>query len=190
VRVIDGDRLPTLRGDRLELRWLEAGDVPALFEIFSHAEVMRFWSSPPFVDLGGAQRLLDEIHGHFQARDLFQWGVALRSDGRVIGTCTLAHLDVDNLRAELGFALGRAHWGRGYIGEALPVLLDFAFGELGLRRLEADVDPRNHRSIRTLERLGFQPEGLLRERWFVAGEVQDSALYGLLRREWDAKRRS
>jgi len=182
--MIDGTRLPTLAAERLELRWLEAGDVPALFEVFSDPQVMRYWSSPPLCDLAAAKDLLGEIHAHFATKDLFQWGVVLRTTGSVVGTCTLAHVDPDNLRAEIGFALARAHWGKGLVGEALRTLIGFAFGELGLRRLEADVDPRNERSVRTLERLGFVREGLLRERWFVAGEVQDSALFGLLKREW------
>jgi RimJ/RimL family protein N-acetyltransferase len=63
-------------------------------------------------------------------------------------------------------------------------LLAYAFDELDLRRIEADVDPRNAASIRTLERLGFRREGYLRERWRVNGEVQDALFYGLLRREW------
>jgi RimJ/RimL family protein N-acetyltransferase len=73
---------------------------------------------------------------------------------------------------------------------ALERLLDFAFHELGLRRIEADVDPNNARSIATLERLGFRREGYLRERWFVGGEVQDALFYGLLRREWEARDRA
>ena len=60
----------------------------------------------------------------------------------------------------------------------------FAFEELGLRRIEADVDPRNEASIRLLERLGFQREGYLRERWLVDQEINDTVFYGLLRREW------
>lgn len=70
--------------------------------------------------------------------------------------------------------------------EALRALLGYAFGELNLERIEADVDPRNEASIRTLERLGFKKEGYLRERWKVNGEVQDAIFYGLLRREWEA----
>ena len=50
--------------------------------------------------------------------------------------------------------------------------------------VEADIDPGNRASARTLERLGFRREGLLRERWIVNGEISDSALYGLLRRDW------
>jgi RimJ/RimL family protein N-acetyltransferase len=48
------------------------------------------------------------------------------------------------------------------------------------------VDPRNAASIRTLERLGFQREGYLRERWQVNGETQDALFYGLLRPDWEA----
>lgn len=68
--------------------------------------------------------------------------------------------------------------------EALKALVSYAFEVMGLRRLEADVYPRNAASIRTLERLGFQREGFLRERWHVNGEIQDAIFYGLLRREW------
>ena len=68
--------------------------------------------------------------------------------------------------------------------EALVRLVGYAFGELGLHRLEADIDPRNAASARSLARLGFRKEGTLRERWIVAGEVSDSDLYGLLGTEW------
>jgi RimJ/RimL family protein N-acetyltransferase len=72
--------------------------------------------------------------------------------------------------------------------EALTAVIDYAFGPLGLRRLEADTDPRNGASLRTLERLGFTREGLLRERWQVGDEIPDSALWGLLAREWRERR--
>ena len=70
--------------------------------------------------------------------------------------------------------------------EALTALLAFGFDELDLNRVEADVDPRNLASVKSLERLGFRKEGHLRERWIVGGEVSDSGLYGLLRRDWAA----
>ena len=135
-------------------------------------------------DEANARLLLKGIQDSFAEKSLFQWGLALKTDNSVIGTCTLAGLDVSNRRAELGYALGHDHWGRGYMREALETLLDFAFTTLNLRRLEADVDPRNEASIRTLVRLGFQKEGHLRERWDVNGELQDSLMYGLLQREW------
>jgi RimJ/RimL family protein N-acetyltransferase len=71
--------------------------------------------------------------------------------------------------------------------EALTALVSHAFNDLDLNRLEADIDPRNAPSKVCLERLGFVSEGYMRERWIVGGEVCDSALYGLLRREWQAR---
>jgi len=68
--------------------------------------------------------------------------------------------------------------------EALAALLDFSFGTLKLRRLEADVDPRNENSLRILDKLGFKREGLLRERWNVGDEIQDTTFLGLLAKEW------
>ena len=105
----------------------------------------------------------------------------------VIGTVTLASLDGVNKRAEIGFMLDRALWRRGYMSEALRALLDYAFGTLGLERMEADVDPRNEASLGLLERLGFVREGYLRERWRVGGGVQDTVMLGLLKREWLAR---
>ena len=102
----------------------------------------------------------------------------------MVGTCTLSQLDSTNQRAELGFALGRAFWGRGYMAAALPAVVEFAFSQLGLQRLFADVDPRNAPSIRALEGLGFRREGVLREHYWAQGEPQDAIVYGLLRREW------
>jgi len=185
--VLSGATLPTIPAARLTLRWLTEADVGALFAIFSDPDVMRYWSSTPHQDLAATRRLLAEVQDGFRRRTLLEWGVALRGEDCVIGTCTLADLDFDNRRAEIGFALGRAHWGSGYMNEALTALLDFAFEGLDLHRIEADVDPRNAASIRALERLGFQREGLLRERWQVGGEIADSLFLGLLRDEWRAR---
>ena len=179
--------LPTLETARLTIRSLGAEDVPALFAIFGDAQVCRYWSRPPLVDLAAASGLQQEIARHFEQRTLFQWGIAERETNVVVGTCTLAALSMEHRRAEVGYALARAVWGRGYLTEVLPALLDHAFGELALRRIEADVDPRNAPSIRLLERMGFQREGYLRERYLLGGEVQDAVIFGLLADEWRSR---
>ena len=76
---------------------------------------------------------------------------------------------------------------RNRIGDIQISTIDaFCFGLLREFPLEADVDPKNASSLRILERMGFQREGLLRERWNVGGEIQDSVVLGLLAREWRA----
>jgi RimJ/RimL family protein N-acetyltransferase len=114
----------------------------------------------------------------------FQFVVALKSAERAIGTCLLFRFEEGSARAELGYALGRAHWGQGFMQEALTALLGSAFGTMGLRRLEAEVDTTNRSSARLLQRLGFTKEGLLRQRWVTKGKAKDVEVYGLLRNEW------
>jgi len=130
-----------------------------------------------------AQGLLDHILQSFADRQLFQWGIALTDSDQVIGTCTLYQHSAQNLRAELGFALGTPWQRQGYATEAVQRLIQHTHDDLGIERLEADVDPRNAPSLALLEKLGFQREGLLRARYRVGGEVQDSVLLGRLQSE-------
>lgn len=187
---IGWNELPTLITERLVLRNLRGQDAGMVFEVFRDPDVMRYWSSPPMTDAAEAGALIREIHDLFRAGTLFQWGIAFRSTDAILGTCTLFHLDLTHRRGEIGFAIGKQHWGQGIASEAVARLIACAFEELGLHRLEADVDPRNERSLRLLEKQGFQREGLLRERYQVSGEIQDAVLLGLLQREWKGSARS
>lgn len=181
--MLEGSQLPTLEAERVRLRWLCGADVPALFALFSDQEVTRYWSWAAFTEIRQAEELLGSIGQHFVDGSLYQWGIERQSEPGIVGTCTLADVDPANLRAEVGFALGRPYWAMGYAAEALQTLLLFAFTEMGLRRLEADVDPRNERAVRVLEKQGFRREGYARERWRVRGEVCDSVMLGLLASE-------
>lgn len=181
-----GAALPEIFGTRILLRPIRDDDAPAIFAIFGDPEVVRYWSSGPQRELSDARRLIREIAELFARRILFQWGIARATDDALLGTCTLHQWDPGHRRAEIGFALARQHWGQGYAAEALRTLLRFSFGELDLHRLEADTDPRNTAALRLLERLAFRREGLLRERFWVNGEIQDSVFLGLLRRDWEA----
>jgi ribosomal-protein-alanine N-acetyltransferase len=168
----------------LSLRLLSEADLPAAYDIFSHPEVMRYWSYPAWTDMSQAQQWLINVQEGYRSGNSFQLGIERHSDRVLVGTCTIFHFHTASRRAEIGYALGRPYWGSGYMHEALQTLLRYAFQTLDLNRLEADIDPRNLASAKTLERLGFQKEGHLRERWIVGDEISDTALYGLLRREW------
>ncbi len=178
------DNVPLLDTDRLSLRELRHDDVADMYRIFSNLEVMRYWSRPVMTDEQDAHEMLREIITGARERKFLQWGVALKDTDRVIGTCTLFANDEKHKRTEIGYVIGRDHWRQGFAGEIVPRIIDFAFNELGLHRIEADIDPRNTGSIRIVERLGFQREGLLRERYHVDGEIQDSAFFGLLKSDW------
>jgi len=176
--------IPTLRTARLALRPIAASDALVLFAMFSDPDVTRYWSRPPMTHIAQARRLARDIRAGYRSGESLQFGVERSEDRALVGTCTLFHFYPVCRRAEIGYALGRPYWGQGLMQEALSCLVGYAFDELDLVRLEADIDPRNAASERSLTRLGFVKEGFLRERWIVAGVASDSAVYGLLRREW------
>ena len=86
----------------------------------------------------------------------------------------------------IGYCFDEPVWGKGYATEAVRAMLQWAYGALDLNRVEAELDTRNAESARVLEKLGFEREGLRREDCIVSGEVSDSWIYGLLRRDWKA----
>jgi len=173
---------------RLTIRQLREGDVPALYTIFSHPEVMRYWASLPWTSTSQAAELLARAQAGYLSEEGFQWGIERKEDGALLGTCSIFSFNRPSHRAEIGYALGRPYWGQGYMGETLRALVDYAFTTLDLNRLEADIDPRNDASAKTLERMGFQKEGVMPERWIVGDEVSDTWFYGLLRRNWERDR--
>ncbi|MGI9026442.1 MAG: GNAT family N-acetyltransferase [Burkholderiaceae bacterium] len=180
----------TLQTPRLLLRPMVEADAPALFAIHSDHETMRYWSTPPWTDPAEGLRMIDRDRQGLRDGASIRLGLELRERHdapKIIGTCTLYNFQHVNRRAEIGYSLHRAKWGRGLMHEALTALLSHGFENRVLHRVEADIDPRNLASARSLERLGFLREGHLRERWIVNGEISDTALYGLLKRDWDTR---
>ena len=180
--------VPCLAGKRLRLRPPRADDADAVYAMYSDPAVMRYWSRPPMTDRAEAEAQLTRYADNFATRGGLTWAIAGEDDA-LVGTCALFHIEPAHRRAELGYALRASHWGQGLAGEAVALLLDWSFGTLGLHRIEADIDPRNAASRALLLRLGFRSEGLLRERYCVAGEVSDTEWLGLLAREWRASPR-
>jgi ribosomal-protein-alanine N-acetyltransferase len=173
-----------LTAGRVNLRKLTDSDTKSLFAMFSHPEVMRYWSRPAMTEMAQAEALVQQIQTDYESGSSLPLAIERSSDHAFVGNCTLHHFHETSRRAEMGYALARPFWGQGYMHEALRALLTYAFEPLDLNRLEADIDPRNVSSARSLERLGFRKEGHLRERWIVNGEVSDTGFYGLLRSEW------
>jgi [ribosomal protein S5]-alanine N-acetyltransferase len=173
----------TIDTQRLRLRPLRMDDAKDFFEVWSDNEAMRYFSFQPMHSIAQAEeRIASKLQFSADRRDLI-CVVELQSTGEVIGDCALFNGVAHSQRAEIGFCLKRKHWGKGYMAEATEALIGHGFEQVGLRRLEADVDPRNQSSINLLERLGFKREGFLRERWMINGEAMDTVLYGLLRGE-------
>ena len=173
-----------IESERLLVRLVSAADLPPLLEVNSSQEVTALLPYATWSSMADAEAWLERMKSTQATGLALQFVAVLKSTGTAIGTCLLFRFEEGSARAELGYALGRAHWGQGLMREALVALIDCSFRTMGLRRLEAEVDARNAASARLLNRLGFTKEGLLRQRWVTKGEVKDVEFYGLLQSEW------
>ncbi len=169
---------------RTTLREVIAEDLADLMEINGDPEVTRFlpydtWQAPD-----DAVAWLERMKALAAGGTARQLVIVRNTDGKVIGTALLFKFDEGSSRVELGYVLGRAHWRQGYAAEALTALIAHAFRALGIRRMEAEVNPDNTASNLLLRALGFEHEGFLRERWVAKGLAYGVNVYGLLATEW------
>jgi ribosomal-protein-alanine N-acetyltransferase len=108
---------------------------------------------------------------------------AVVRDGHVIGTVNF-EIDRANQLAMLGYAIGRAHWGIGLASEAARAGVAWAFDTFPVFKIWASTDSRNTRSIRVMEKLGMQYEGVLRGRAQARDGAADRVSYRVLRADW------
>jgi RimJ/RimL family protein N-acetyltransferase len=175
---------PTLHTARLRLRPFTEADTDAIFALQSNVGVLRYWDAPPWKDRAQAERFIAVCGQIEQEATGARLAVERAADGVFIGWCSLNTWNPEFRSARLGYCFNDAAWGQGFATEAAGALLQWAFDTLDLNRVQAETDTRNTASSRVLEKLGFVREGRLREDCIVDGDISDTWVYGLLRREW------
>lgn len=165
--------------ERLVLSSLRAQDAPAVRDyLLRSREWLEPWEplhSPTYWEPSAVAARLEADHAATQAGRALCLHVAERSEpGRIIGVCNLRNVIRGAfLSCHLGYALAPDAVGKGFMTEAINEAVRVGFGELGLHRVEANVIPRNQRSLRVLERCGFVSEGLARQYLCIAGVWED-----------------
>ncbi len=177
---------PTLQTTRLLLRPFAESDAQAIYALQSNARVLRFWNSPPWTERSRADAFIAACRKMEEDGSGARFAIDTRDDNALVGWCSMFRWNPIYRSLGIGYCFDEPAWGKGYATEAVRAMLQWAYGALDLNRVEAELDTRNAASARVLEKLGFQREGLRREDCIVSGEVSDSWIYGLLRRDWKA----
>jgi len=174
---------------RLTLRPFRPEDEPALQALAGDRAIADTTISVPHPFTSEHAHAWIAEHGQADSSSLDRYfAVTLRSEGTLVGVIALRDIDWEHAQAELSFWIGRAYWGRGFASEAAAAALRFGFEKLHLNRVTAYHMVRNAASRRVLTRLGFQGEGLLRQRIRKWGVFEDVLAYALLRAEYLAAR--
>ena len=176
--------LAPVASSRVTMRPVAEADLPDLLEVNGDPEVTRFLPYKTWTSLDDGVAWLKRMEGIAATGTGQQFVVASNDDARVIGSVLVFRYDEPSARAELGYVLGRRHWGRGLMREMLLALCRHVFATGAIRRFEAEVDPDNAASNRLLRELGFVREGTYRQRWITHGATHDTHIYGLLASDW------
>ncbi|AWB94358.1 N-acetyltransferase [Agromyces badenianii] len=184
--------------ERLVLRPLEASDAPDVFEYQRIPEVLRYLPWPERDRAQGYAHTATRAAGRVLAADgdFFVLAVTLLgtpstgngASDRVIGDMMVRVSSLAHAQLELGWVVHPDFQGRGYAREAGLAVRDFVFETLDPHRVQAFLDARNGSSAALCERLGMRREATILEEQYNDGEWQDTAVYGVLRREWAAAR--
>lgn len=173
--------IPTVATARLRLRpfaAVDAGDVVALASDWEVARFLLHVPHPYPPELAGSW-----IGTHAEtwlAGGGPTWAITRAADGALVGTVSL-RWTARHARAELGYWLGRAHWGQGFGVEAARAAVAWGFTHLDLHRVHAQHLGGNDRSARVLRAAGLRFEGVRRQHLRKGGVFHDLHLYGRLR---------
>ena len=178
--------------ERLLMEVPTIDDASTLFDLVGGADRLEIteyliWDGPDH--LSETREFIEKVRTGWYAANGFHWVIRDRHGQFTAAPETAMGMigtrpSGEPGRGDIGYWLGKPFWGRGIMREALASLLDLAFGEMDMVKMEAEVFTGNARSIRLVESLGMQREGTIRSAHLKRGNRVDAHIYGMLRDEW------
>ena len=172
-------RQGSLSTSRLLLRPLVGSDAPDVQRLAGDRAVAATTLNIPHpYEDGMAEEWIESQTREFEKQTVVTFGVVHRESGALVGACGLI-LNLEHSHAEMGYWIGKPHWGQGYATEAAQALLEYGW-ELGLHRVTARCFRGNPASGRVLQKIGMEYEGRLRDHAKKWGRFVDLEIYGIL----------
>ncbi|MRN56103.1 GNAT family N-acetyltransferase [Paenibacillus monticola] len=175
---------PVLETERLVLRQLTQNDSIEIFQYFSLDEVTKFYDLESFTNIEQAEELIQKWNQRFESNQAIRWGITLKSENKVIGTCGFHGWMKNHYKAEIGYELTPKYWRQGFMTEVIEKVIEYGFNDLGLNRIEAFVEPGNMGSRKVLGKIEFTEEGTLKEHFYWRNRFVDTVIYALLKKDY------
>jgi ribosomal-protein-alanine N-acetyltransferase len=170
---------PTLYTERLLLREILPTDINAVFDGLSHPEVIRYYGVS-FATLEATREQMDWYSNMIKNDEGRCWAICSKDNNEFYGVITLPFWKKEHRSIELGYWLLPDYWNKGFISEALRVVIDHAFNHMNIHRIFAESEDDNPASIATLKKMGFEYEGKKRECEIKNGRFINLDMYALL----------
>jgi [ribosomal protein S5]-alanine N-acetyltransferase len=171
--------LPLLANSDVTLRELQLSDAQSLYEITGSPEVARYtWPRPASVE--AFQKFISWTQVERAAGRYIGFAIVPSGETTAAGLFELRQMQPRFFRAELGFLLDPAWWGKGVFVDAARLVLRFAFEVVGVHRIEARSSIDNHRSTAALRKIGARQEGILHGAFVLDGQYIDQQLWAIV----------
>jgi ribosomal-protein-serine acetyltransferase len=170
--------------DEITLRAWKESDIERGFEVVmrnqDHLQQFMHWMSPDY-SIDSSRKFMSEGIAKQKAGESLGLGIFRGED--LLGSIGFVGFDWRSRRTEIGYWISKDEEGKGTITRATKLLIDYAFDELNMNRIEIRCSAENVRSAAVPERLGFEKEGYLRQAEFRNGHMHDFLIFGLLRED-------
>ncbi|MBK3496542.1 GNAT family N-acetyltransferase [Viridibacillus sp. YIM B01967] len=182
---IEVSAFPVIETNRLILRKVTKDDAGSVLKYLSDKDVMKHVGLDPFNTIEDAMSEILWYQSIVEKGTGIRWGITLKGQGEVIGSCGFLNSVPQHYRTEIGTELSKDYWGQGIASEAFEAVIRYGFEHFNLQRIEALIEPPNIASQKLAEKNGFIREGLLRNYEFTCGKFDDLYMYSLLKQDFD-----
>jgi len=172
---------PELITERLRLRETTMDDVHDLF-LLRNDDRVRIYIDRPKETEEEVEKKLKGIIEDTKKGDNILWTICTLENSKMIGTTGFWNFNKKNHRVEIGYSLFPDFWNKGFMSEANQVILKYAFEQMKVHSIQANINPNNIASKRVLEKMGFRQEAYFTEDYFYDGKFTDSMIFSLLER--------
>lgn len=174
---------PVLETGRLLLRAISDMDMEQIYLLRSDPDSMKYLGKDLMQNKEEALELIRKLQVAHQTNEGITWAIVLKDNpSRLIGTGGFWKITKEHYRAEIGYMLLPAYFNKGYMSEALQKMISFAFDEMNLHSIEANINPNNLASEALLVKTGFVKEAYFKENFYYNGNFEDSAIYSLVKK--------
>ncbi|GLR16534.1 GNAT family N-acetyltransferase [Portibacter lacus] len=149
------NRFPVIKSERITLRELKKSDAEFIHFMRNDAKVNEFVDRPGTENIKDAEFFIEQRYQAFFHKEAIYWGIELNTNGFMIGSVTLWHLDLEEGQGELGYDLHPSFQRKGFMSEAIKTVLNYGFNMLQLKKIVAFTSTENKPSQKILEKFGF-----------------------------------
>ena len=183
------ETVPVLQGKHVILRALTEADAASYHQILSDEVTMKSYGLRVFSTVEDTKAFIAEQKNWFVRQVAIRWGIVSRMNQQVVGDVILWRFDPLRRHAEVGIKIHKDHRRRGLPQEALDTVLAFAFSELGLHSLEANIAVNNRPAQILARTLGFREEGYRRQFHYCqfTDTFIDNVMMNIVKTDWMAK---